>query len=671
MSFTRRVKRSLALTATGALALGLMPAGAAMADTDVCDNAPDAGFTDASGQTHTDEINCLVAYEIAQGRTADLFGTTAFLRRDSAATLFVNFAMVATDGAIADEVDEDKDVPFTDISNSVHEDEIGILYQLGLIKGTSDTTYSPGTFINRDQFATILYNAHVELGVPFEDSYETAFSDTSNSVHEDEINALAGEGIISGTGDGSTYSPSANVRRGQTATLLIESARVLDALEIWAAPRLPGDDVAGLTLLTIEDGVEFGDDDAADFVFASDGEGVDAFEITTDANFFIDGAAATRAFFEGNVATGDVLEVSADGDTFSVTTVELITEGVINENLNFIDPASGVELFDFSGIAFDQVYTVDGNARSETAFLNNLSTGDFLTAEVLVEDEDNILDSDFRHNLLNQEFTGEIVTGEETVVADGPNSTLVVLDPNPNDAWDVETFDFADGVDIVVDEDEDFNYLVDNDNDNDYDSFVDALGAGGQLTYSVSAGIATYSVVTVPEAPAEDTVISGTVVDVADGDILLGDDEITAAQIGTVTVFRVDGTLSTKGQLETALSAGDQITFTAPVEGSVSLALVNASLSGLVGGGDTAADEVDLLVDGELSTFDYIALPYGYEADTVFFQVDGSLVNQGAFETALNVVLDALPDDADADDYEAAVTFVQDGENVRVQLVNG
>ncbi len=241
MSFSLRARRLLVGAAAGAMVLGLLPAGIAAADNhvpDLCDNAPSAPFTD-KGTTHADAIDCLYAYEITGGQTATTFGTFNPLTRGQAATLFVNFAMTATDGDIADEVDDSVTVPFTDIAGTTHQTNIEILYRLGLITGTSATTYSPNAQITRAQFATILYNAHLALGVDFDDTYPDAFTDVAGSVHRASINALAGEGIINGLTP-TTYGPSQNVLRGQTASLLIASAGVLDAADLWDAPALPG-----------------------------------------------------------------------------------------------------------------------------------------------------------------------------------------------------------------------------------------------------------------------------------------------------------------------------------------------------------------------------------------------------------------------------------------------
>jgi 2',3'-cyclic-nucleotide 2'-phosphodiesterase (5'-nucleotidase family) len=202
----------------------------------VCANAPESGHTD-KGTTHAANIDCVVAYGIGQGQTATTFGTFDSLTRGQAATFLLNFALVATDGAIADEIDGDQAVPFTDIDGTTHEASIEAIARLGLIQGTTPTTYSPRDSITREQFATILYNAHVALGVGFEEDYDNPFTDTANSVHVDEISALAGEGIISGR-TATTYNPDGDILRGQTATLFMESAGLLDGLGLWEAPRL-------------------------------------------------------------------------------------------------------------------------------------------------------------------------------------------------------------------------------------------------------------------------------------------------------------------------------------------------------------------------------------------------------------------------------------------------
>jgi hypothetical protein len=239
VSFTLRAKRVLIGAAAGAMVLGLLPAGAASAGTaEVCAGATDAGFSDVTATgTHSANINCMAAYGVGQGRADGSFGVFANLTRGQAASLFVAFARAATNDGILASIDSTVAVPFTDIATNTHRANIEALYRLGLISGTSATTYSPNASITRAQFATILRNAHAALGVTFPANPTNPFTDIAGSVHRNNIVDLHAVGVISGLTP-TTYGPSQNVARGQTMSLLALSAGVLDDLNIWAAPRL-------------------------------------------------------------------------------------------------------------------------------------------------------------------------------------------------------------------------------------------------------------------------------------------------------------------------------------------------------------------------------------------------------------------------------------------------
>lgn len=247
MSFTLRAKRVLVGAAAGAMVLGLMPTGAALADDAVCDNAPLDVFTDA-GATHGDNIHCMAAYNVPDdapafagdpiiaGRTATTFEPFGDLTRGQAATLLVKFALVATQGGVAELLDGEAP-EFSDVEGTTHETAIGIIADLGLIAGFGDGTFRPNDPMNRAGFATVLHAAHVALGVEFDDEYDNPFTD----VDRDEISALAGEGIISGR-TATTFDPWSAQQRGAAASLLKASADLLDEIGEWDAPRLPGTD---------------------------------------------------------------------------------------------------------------------------------------------------------------------------------------------------------------------------------------------------------------------------------------------------------------------------------------------------------------------------------------------------------------------------------------------
>ena len=355
MSFSLRAKRVLAGVATGALALSMMPASMAFADEhDVCAGAPDSGFTD-KGTTHADNIDCLYAYGITTGQTATTFGTFADMTRGQASTFFVNFASVATDGAILDAIDEDVDVPFTDIDGTTHESNIEAAYRLELISGTTATTYSPNESMTREQFATVLYNAHESLGVEFDDDYADVFTDTANSVHEDNINALAGEGIISGT-TATTFSPQDNVERGQLATLFMQSAQLLDDLGLWTDERpWVEEPVTNQTFVVTPDdlglaGLSDGDAEQTDRSYTVEGLG-DVDEVTLAAadpgEVTVDNGIVS---FEGN----DSAELNNDPDNVEVTSV--VVDGTTFTGIGFGDDVdvTGVAEFEFTVASDDE-----------------------------------------------------------------------------------------------------------------------------------------------------------------------------------------------------------------------------------------------------------------------------------------------------------------------------
>jgi len=214
------------------MVLGLMPAGVASAGIEeVCENAPDSGFPD-KGATHGDAIDCMFAYDVLDGRVDGTFGTFDNISRGATAKVFVQFALAATDGELDVPPGE---APFPDKGDTFGA-EIDALYQLGLIDGLEDGTFGTFEDINRGQFAKILFEAHELLGVEFADDYPEAFTDTGDT-YRDEVNALAGEGIITGFADGTfgTWQP---ITRGAAISLLQRSAGVLDDLGLWDAPRL-------------------------------------------------------------------------------------------------------------------------------------------------------------------------------------------------------------------------------------------------------------------------------------------------------------------------------------------------------------------------------------------------------------------------------------------------
>jgi hypothetical protein len=112
--------------------------------------------------------------------------------------------------------------PFTDIDGSVHETAIRCLAAYGFINGTTSTTFSPHDTVTRGQMASFLARVLAFVGVPLEPA-DQGFTDIAGSEHEDAINALAAIGVINGT-TATTFSPNAPATRGQSASLIGRTA---------------------------------------------------------------------------------------------------------------------------------------------------------------------------------------------------------------------------------------------------------------------------------------------------------------------------------------------------------------------------------------------------------------------------------------------------------------
>ena len=108
--------------------------------------------------------------------------------------------------------------PFTDVKADRFEKAILWAYYEGITTGTGDgTTFSPEATCTRKQIVTFLWRYH---GKPAPESSEITFTDVKNDRFAAAILWAAEQGITTGTGDGSTFSPEAPCTRKQIVTFL-------------------------------------------------------------------------------------------------------------------------------------------------------------------------------------------------------------------------------------------------------------------------------------------------------------------------------------------------------------------------------------------------------------------------------------------------------------------
>lgn len=115
---------------------------------------------------------------------------------------------------------------FTDLQGGVHEDAISRMGRQGFVSGHPDGTYRPSESLTRGQIATIAVIAHDILIGPLPEGDRDAFRDIDMSPHEAAIAAAHDAGLVRGFGDG-TFRPNDALLRGQAATVLFKLGNLL------------------------------------------------------------------------------------------------------------------------------------------------------------------------------------------------------------------------------------------------------------------------------------------------------------------------------------------------------------------------------------------------------------------------------------------------------------
>lgn len=181
---------------------------------------PTTGFTDLVGNVHVDSGACIVWYGLTQGITPTRYGPAGHVTRAQIASFIARW--IERTGVT---LDVPRDQGFTDITDNVHADRINQMAALGVVRGTTATTFAPREPVRRDQMASLLVRVYEWVAQESLDRQPTAFTDVSpNNVHRENIDKVATAHWTRGTTP-TTYAPDDPVRRDQMASFL---ARVLE-----------------------------------------------------------------------------------------------------------------------------------------------------------------------------------------------------------------------------------------------------------------------------------------------------------------------------------------------------------------------------------------------------------------------------------------------------------
>ena len=269
---------------------------------DACpeDVIPDADFDDVSSRDdNAADIDCIAYYGITKGTGKNRYSPDRPVTREHMALFLIRMAKL-----VGIDVPPPGKVPFLDTGRLSEEsqDTISQLAQLGITKGTSDTTYSPARNVSRAEMALFLSRLMDLMDVPEHrgEVYGYIPSDVEEDVLEDEIadydvdapyndmglstveefNAvehLYELGVASGV-SGRAYAPTRDMSRSHMADFM---AAILDhsnlrpeGVTVQLTPTLGWEDYSITAMISAraEDFTPL-DDERVDWFYAADADG--------------------------------------------------------------------------------------------------------------------------------------------------------------------------------------------------------------------------------------------------------------------------------------------------------------------------------------------------------------------------------------------------------------
>ncbi len=124
---------------------------------------------------------------------------------------------------------------FTDVEHSIASGDIGCIAELGVTTGTSPTTFSPHDLVTREQMAAFIARLYRALTGEACPAASTPFTDVAGSFAADDIACIHGLEVTTGTSP-STYSPRSPVNRGQMAVFIARLYRTITGDDCGPGP---------------------------------------------------------------------------------------------------------------------------------------------------------------------------------------------------------------------------------------------------------------------------------------------------------------------------------------------------------------------------------------------------------------------------------------------------
>ena len=186
---------------------GASPAQAQTSTTDLCDSGSVNQFTDVEAAEYAAEyILCMRALELSQGSGGGAYGATRDLTRGQMASFLVRLWKDVLGNTCPP-----GGTPFADVEGTTHQANIECLYNLGITKGVTATTYGPTQPLKASQISRFLLRTYQKTD-------HTCPTTGSDNELDQAVNCLTELRVIPTTTEGSSPDP---VNRAQMAVYVI------------------------------------------------------------------------------------------------------------------------------------------------------------------------------------------------------------------------------------------------------------------------------------------------------------------------------------------------------------------------------------------------------------------------------------------------------------------
>lgn len=183
---------------------------------------PSAGFPDVTGQNvHARAVDCVFAVGVTRGLRDGTFNPSGTVTRAQMATFLANIVnRVVT-------LPPAPDAGFPDVvAGSTHDASINRLTELGIIRGDASGNFNPDRPVTRANLAAFLVRTYEVLSDTSQPPSRRWFADTENNTHVNAIDRARELGLVRGT-SATTFAPNDPTRRDQMASLLARMADAL------------------------------------------------------------------------------------------------------------------------------------------------------------------------------------------------------------------------------------------------------------------------------------------------------------------------------------------------------------------------------------------------------------------------------------------------------------